>query len=56
MDSQDKKSEQLSEYDNPVYVPEDIYNSYHNILEMMKKAQNEFHKVKDGIKPLENDK
>jgi len=50
MDSQGKKSEQLPEYDKSVYVPEDVYHSYHNILEMMKKAQCEFHKVKDEIK------
>jgi len=55
MDSQDKKSEQLPEYDKSVYVPEHIFHSYHNILEMMKKAQDEFHKVKDEMKPLEND-
>lgn len=50
MDSQDKKNEQLAEQDKPVYVPEDIYNSCHNILEMMMKAHQEFHKVKEEMK------
>ena len=53
MDSQGKKGEQLPEYDKSVYVPENIYHSCHNILEMMKEAQREFHKVKDEIKAEE---
>jgi len=56
MDKQDKKSEQWPEYGKSVYVPEDIYHSYHNFFETMKKAHREFHKVRDDVKPVENDK
>ena len=54
MDSRDEKNEQWPEYGKSVYVPENIYHSYQNYIEMMKKALCEFHKVRDEIILLDN--
>ena len=51
MDSQNQRTEQLPESDKSIYVPDDLYRSFHNIFELMKKAQCELHEVKDEMKP-----
>jgi len=53
MDSQNQRTEQLPENDKSIYVPNDLYRSFHNIFELMKKAQRELHEVKDEMKPAE---
>ena len=53
MDSQNQRTEQLPENDKSIYVPNDLYHSFHNIFEKMKKAQRELHEVKDDMKPIE---
>jgi len=52
MDSQDKKCE-WPEPGESVYVPDDVYHSFHNIFEIMKNAQSELHKVREEMKPIE---
>ena len=54
MDSQDKKNEQTPEQSKSVYVPDELYHSFHNIFEMMKEAQRELHKVREEMKPVES--
>lgn len=51
MNSQDKKSEQTPESEKTVAIPDDLFHSFHKILDMMKDAQRGFHKVAEEMKP-----
>ena len=39
--------------DEAVYVPDELYHSFHNVFEMLKEAQCKLHQVKDEMKPAE---
>jgi len=47
-------SEYWSEIDKSVFVPDDIFYSFHNVYDTMKDAQRELQKVRDEMKPIEN--
>ena len=43
---------QLSD-DETIYVPDEIFHSFHNIFELIKEAQCELHKIRDEMKPVD---
>ena len=42
--------------DEAVYVPDELYHSFHNVFEMLKEAQCKLHQVRDEMKPAEESK
>ena len=42
--------------DETVYVPDELYHSFHNVLEMLKEAQYKLHRVRGEIKSSEESK
>jgi hypothetical protein len=43
-----------SEYNNLISIPDDLFQSLYHILDMMKEAQQGFHKVSKEIKPADS--
>ena len=56
MDNHFKSAEQrqLPDDDTAIYVPDDVFQSFHNIFDMMKEAQWRLHQVAEEIKPVES--
>ena len=39
--------------DEAVYIPDELFHSFRSIFEMLKEAQNELHKIREEMKPVE---
>ena len=54
MDNNSKPTQQRQlPDDEAIYVPDEIFHSFHNIFEMMKEAQSKLHQVAEEMKPAE---